>query len=765
LPQHQDHLTATLQDRYAIQREIGHGGMAVVYLARDLKHDRDVALKVLHPHLAEVLGRERFLREIRVAAQLHHPNLLPLYDSGEADGSLYYVVPYVEGGSLRERLTREIRLDLPTALQLGREVAEALDHAHRRKVIHRDIKPENILLDEGHAVVADFGVARAISEAVDSQLTQSGLLVGTPAYMSPEQVAEEPVDGRSDIYGLACVLFELLTGETPFEGKNPLAMLARRLTEPAPRLGERGIPAPPRLEETLACALARRPEDRFSTAAEFAQQLAAVATEITSPQRVSSGALGSHATWGSPQSECHAVAVLPFVNLSGDKENEYFSDGMAEEIINALTRVKGLRVAARTSCFAFRGKDLDAQTIARRLKVNSLVEGSIRKVGNRIRLTAQLVDAADGYQRWSQTYERTMSDVFALQEELARAIVRELPLSVSESADTRLVKPVTENLEAYTLYMRGRYFANKRTSDGLRAATDYFEQAIALDPSSGPAHSGLAACMSLRGFEEFGDLPPCESMPRAKAAALRAIEIDPASTEAHLWLGVIAMLFDWDREAAEVQLKMAAESGLNPIAQLWYAVFLATRQRHEESIALVLRAQALDPLSIPVHQTVARCYAWAGEHEKALNQLRATQQMEPHHPLTYAWFGRVFLGMGRFQDALSHVQRGMEVAGRLPLLLQLAGCAYGELGMHREAGEIIEELRQLASRRYVSAIYEAYVLVATGELDEAFRMFDRAVEQRSGLLALIYVSHEIASPAVKLDPRFAALLKKVRLDS
>ena len=451
MPEFQAQLTATLHGHYAIQREIGHGGMAVVYLARDLKHDRDVALKVLQPHLAEVLGRERFLREIRVAAQLHHPHLLPLYDSGDVGGSLYYVVPYVEGGSLRDRLRRETRLEIHVALQLTREVAEALDYAHRRKVIHRDIKPENILLDEGHAVVADFGVARAISEAVDTQITQSGLLVGTPDYMSPEQAGEEPVDGRSDIYGLACVLFELLSGATPFAGLTPLGVLARRLTEPAPRLSDLGISAPAGLEQVLACALARRPENRFATAGDFARQLAVVANETTRSLSTPAGTANPGITGGAGLSVRHSIAVLPFVNLSPDRENEYFSDGMADEIINALTQVKGLRVAARTSCFALKGKDLDVQTIAQQLKVNSLVEGSIRKSGNRIRLTAQLVDAADGYQRWSQTYERTMSDVFTLQEELAHAIGRELPLPGAGSAQPRLVKPVTENLAAYTL--------------------------------------------------------------------------------------------------------------------------------------------------------------------------------------------------------------------------------------------------------------------------------------------------------------------------
>jgi len=764
LPELQDQMTATLRGRYAIQREIGHGGMAVVYLARDLKHDRDVALKVLKPHLAEVLGPERFLREIRVAAQLRHPNILPLYDSGDADGSLYYVIPYVEGGSLRDRLNRETRLDIQVALQLTREVAEALDYAHRHKVIHRDIKPENILLDEGHAVVADFGVARAISEAADTRITQPGLLVGTPDYISPEQATEKPVDGRSDMYGLACVLFELLTGKTPFAGQTPLGVLARRLTEPAPRLGDRGISAPIRLEQALTCALARRPEDRFATAGEFAQQLAEIANEATQVPGTLVGAPSSSSSWGAGLCELHSVAVLPFVNLSPDRENEYFSDGMAEEIINALTQVKGLRVAARTSSFALKGKDLDAQTIAQRLKVNSLVEGSIRKSGNRIRLTAQLVDAADGYQRWSQTYERTMNDVFSLQEELAQAIVRELPLPGAGPVPPRLVKPVTENLEAYNLYMKGRYFVSRRTAENIRSAIRYFEQAIALDPSSAPVHSGLAACWSLLGFEEFGDLAPRDAMPQAKAAALRAIELDPSDTDARLWLGVITMLYDWEWAEAETQFRMATQSGLNSIAHLWYACFLAIMSRRDESLACVRRAELLDPISLPVNHTIARCYAWAGEYEKALEQLRATQQMDPHHPLTYAWLGRTYIGMGCFQDALTELQSGMVIAGRLPLLLQVTGCAYGRLGMYSKAREILEELRALPAPRYVSPTYQAYVLGAMGELDEAFGLFGCAMEQRSGLLAFLRVTQEMANPALTSDPRYITLLQQLRLD-
>jgi eukaryotic-like serine/threonine-protein kinase len=755
-------LSAALADRYVLERELGRGGMATVYLARDLKHERLVAVKILRSDIIAEVGTVRFLREIKLAAQLQHPHILPLYDSGtvepeSAPGEAprpFYVMPYVEGESLRARLSQQRRLPLRDVLRIGGEVADALDYAHRHNIVHRDIKPENILLEEGHALVTDFGVARAITAAGEEGLTAAGLLVGTPAYMSPEQViGEAEPDGRSDIYSLGCVLFEMLAGEPPFTAPSIEVMMARRFIESAPRLRTLGIEVPEAVEQVISRALCLARADRFPTAAAFAAALAANATPTAT----------AAVAPGSAPLERHAIAVLPFVNLSPERENEYFSDGMAEEIINALAQVKGLRVAARTSSFAFKGKDVDAQTIAHQLKVSSLVEGSVRKIGNRIRLTAQLVDAADGYQRWSHTYERTMSDVFALQEELAQAIVGALPLPTGASVDSRLVQPVTENLEAYTLYMRGRYFANKRTPDDLRAATGYFEHAIQLDPDSAPAQSGLAGCWSLRGFEEFGDLPPREAMPKAKAAALRAIDLDPAGTEARAWLGVVMMLHDWDWEGAEAQFKLATESAVNSVGHLWYACLLGITSRHEESIERILRAQALDPLYFPIQQTVARCYAWAGQYDKALEQLRTTQQMEPHHPLSYAWFGRVYLGMGRFQEALRELEKGMAVAGRLPLLLALAGGAYGRLGVLDKAREVLEELRQLSSQRYVSPMFEAVVLGGMGELDEAFQLYDRAVEERSGLLTFLRVTHEIPG-TVRSHPRFAALMKRLRLD-
>ncbi|MFQ5551316.1 MAG: protein kinase, partial [Gemmatimonadales bacterium] len=407
MPNQLEALRTALASLYTVERELGRGGMATVYLARDLKHDRNVALKVLRPELAASLGPDRFLREIRFVASLTHPQILPLHDSDECDGFLYYVMPFVEGGSLRSHMDREGRLPVDEALSIARAVTAALDHAHRRDVLHRDIKPENILLQEGQPLVADFGVARAISECCDD-LTGVGMTVGTPAYMSPEQAAaDEVLDGRSDLYALACVVYEMLTGEPPFAGVGPQQTMARHATEAARpiRMLRADVPAP--VEAVLAKALAKDPAHRHAYAREFGEALAVAAlqgdpgaTDVTAPSIRE-----------------HAIAVLPLVNASPEPENEYFSDGVTDELINALAQVEGLRVASRTSVFALKGEKKDVRSIAAHLGVSAVLEGTVRKAGNRIRVTVQLTDVSDGRHLWSEQYDRKMEDVFALQED------------------------------------------------------------------------------------------------------------------------------------------------------------------------------------------------------------------------------------------------------------------------------------------------------------------------------------------------------------
>src|SRR5690242_7685475 len=446
------HLQVALAKRYRLEREIGRGGMATVYLAEDLKHRRPVALKVLSPDLAASLGTDRFLREIEIAARLAHPHILSLHDSGEADGLLYYVMPYVEGESLRGRLNRERQLPLADALRISREVADALDYAHGRDVVHRDIKPENILFQSGHAVVSDFGIARAIRVAGVKRVTGTGIAVGTPGYMSPEQAGGgEQLDGRSDLYSLACVLYEMLAGDPPFTGWSAQAILARQAIEPVPRLRAVRDTVPDWLEQVVVRALAKAPADRFATATEFIAALGKHGPVTTSPAL-------PLVRPPPPPAAANSIAVLPFLNMSAEPENEYFSDGITEEIINALSAVGSLRVASRTSSFAFKGATQDIRAIAEKLQVSAVLEGSVRRSDTKLRVTAQLISAADGFHLWSATYEREMKDVFAIQDEIARAIVNALKVKLTSEPRLALVEPHTDNVDAYALYLKARYF-------------------------------------------------------------------------------------------------------------------------------------------------------------------------------------------------------------------------------------------------------------------------------------------------------------------
>ncbi len=456
--------------------------MAVVFLAHDLRHDRQVALKVLRPEVSAEIGAERFLREIKMAAGLTHPHILPVFDSGEADGLLFYVMPSMEGRSLRERLDKERQLSLPDALRLTREVASALDYAHRHNVVHRDIKPENILLHEGAAMVADFGIGKALSDSGRS-ITQTGFAVGTPAYMSPEQSAGElGTDGRSDLYSLGCVLYEMLTGEPPFTGVTPQAIIAKRFVSPDPQGAH--DPRRPRGGRRRRVARARAhaggpvPHGRRV-------RRGACARSAATPARCRSGRAATR-----PATAPKAIAVLPLKNMSADPENEYFSDGMTEEIINALGKLPGIHVASRTSSFAFKGKEVDVGQIGEKLGVTTVLDGSVRKVGNRIRLTAQLIDVESGYHLWNETYDRQLEDVFAVQDEISRAIVDALRLRLG-SDQGQVVAP-TKNLEAYTLYLKGRFFFAKLSEPALRRSLDLFQQALLQDPALARAYAGIA---------------------------------------------------------------------------------------------------------------------------------------------------------------------------------------------------------------------------------------------------------------------------------
>src|SRR5512141_2288899 len=524
-------LRDALSQSYTIDRELGRGGMATVYLAQDVKHDRVVALKVLHPDLAASLGPDRFLREIKLAARLNHPHILPLFDSGNADGFLYYVMPYVEGESLREKLDRDQQLSIDEAVHHGRAIASALDYAHRQDVVHRDIKPENVMLYEGEAMVMDFGIAKAVSAAGADTLTQTGMMVGTPAYVSPEQAAGETnLDGRSDQYSLACMLYEMLSGERAFSGPTAQAVMAKRFTDTVKPLRSLRSGVPESVEHAVAKAMSTDVNARYRTTAQFAQALASgTMTTPTDTQTLPQQSVSS----------AKSVAVLPFANMSADPENEYLADGIADEIISALTKIQSLRVTSRTSSFSFKGKNEDIGEIGKKLKVSTVLEGSVKKMGNKLRVTAQLVNVADGSNLWSERYDREIEDIFEIQDDISQSIVKALRVILTEGEKKQIAKVRTDNVQAYDYYLRGRQYLHQLRRKSLEYARQMFNKAIEIDPDYARAYAGVAdACSMLYTYLDAREF----NLRQADIASRKAMELDPELAEAHVARGLAVSL-------------------------------------------------------------------------------------------------------------------------------------------------------------------------------------------------------------------------------
>ncbi len=720
--------------------------MATVYLAQDRKHHRPVAIKVLKPELAAALGPERFLREIETAARLNHPHILPLHDSGEADGFLYYVMPLVEGESLRGRLDREKQLSLEDALQITREVADALSYAHSHDVVHRDIKPENILFQAGHAVVSDFGIARAITAAAAGEkLTETGITVGTPAYMSPEQATgSERLDGRSDIYSLACTLYEMLAGETPFTGPTAESVLHQHLAGEPPLVTAIREAVPGHIAQAIRRGLAKTRADRFATAAQFAQ---ALASNVAAPAARQAPALKS-------------IAVLPFADMSAEPGNEYFGDGMAEEIINALTGLGSVRVAARTSSFAFKGQNVDIRTIGERLNVGAVLEGSVRRAGSRLRITAQLISVADGYHLWSQRYDRDLADVFAIQDEISRAIVDTLKIKLLGAESTTLVQPATDNLDAYNLYLKGRYFWTQR-GEGLFKGLECFTQAIEKDPDYPAALAGIADCNNLLAW--YGLASPGDAFARARPAALRAVAIDGACAEAHTSLAYIKMFHDWDWAGAEREYLRAME--LKPgyaTAHHWYSEYLLAAGRFDEAIAEAKRAQESDPLGLILHALIGLAYYFARRYDEAIAECERTIDMGPSFLPTHLWLGLAYQQVGRKEDAVQVYQRAASFPSAGQFLLGFLGHAQGVAGHHRDAERTLDELHALAGRAYVSPFSIALVHLGLGAREESQAWLEKASEERS--CWLVWLGVDPMFDSLRTEPRFQAILSRMGLD-
>jgi serine/threonine-protein kinase len=731
-----------LASRYAVERALGQGGMASVFLAEDLKHGRQVAVKVIRPELTLTIGMDRFLREIGIASRLSHPHILPVYDSGEASRLMYYVMPYVAGESLRMLLDRVTRLEVDEAVQIASEVAGALAHAHAHHVIHRDIKPANILLSDGHAVVVDFGVARAIGDVGRESITAPGIAVGTPSYMSPEQASgERQLDGRSDIYSLGCVLFEMLVGEPPYTGPSTHAVIAKCFSQPTPSARAERRKVPIHVDRAIARALAKVPAERFSTATEFADALS------------DPGALP-------PPPAPTSIAVLPFVNLQGDQEDDYLSDGITEEIISALSKLQGLRVAARTSSFAYKGTSESIPRIGTELGVAAVLDGTVRRSGDRLRVSAQLTNVSEGYPLWAEQFDREMEDVFAIQDEIAGAIVATLKGRLAAERRERIVKRYTENVEAYELYLKGRYVEKTRRPAGFAKGIEYFEQAIAKDPHYALAHAGLADSHTLLAWYRF--LAPHEAFPKANIAAMRALDIDELLPEAHTAQAQVRFYYEWDWNGAERAFSRALELNPNDATALHlYAEYLASQRRLNEALAHVQRGHMLEPLSPTINAGLGWMHYFCRDYGQAIEHFRSTLELDPEYVFLHWFLGQCYLLSGEYDTAVDTLRRGLEVSDGHPGMAAYLSYACGRAGDRAEASVLLDSLVQQAVEHYVPSDYLAVAHVGLGQLDDAIRWLERACRERA--LHLVFLDVDPLFDELRADERFTRILQNLGL--
>ena len=747
-----DELQTALGTGYKVERELGGGGMSRIFVADESGLGRKVVIKVLPQEMRANMSVERFLREIQVAAQLQHPHILPLLTAGTTLSSPFFTMPLVQGEPLDVRLNRDGALPVRETVRLLREVASALAYAHEQGVVHRDIKPANIMLSGDSAMVTDFGVAKALNAGGSDKvgtLTVAGFSLGTPAYISPEQAAADPdADHRSDIYSFGAMAYELLSGQTPFGARSPQRLFAAHLTESPKPLDDLrpGLPAP--LVSLVMRCLEKDPADRPATAREIVRALDLLATPS-----------GSFGGTGQRVAEKHqpSIAVLPFSNLSSDPENEFFSDGVTEEILNTLAALPGIRVAARTSSFAFKGERGHVQEIGQQLGVESVLEGSVRKAAKRVRISAQLVNVSDGCCLWSEQYDRDLEDIFAIQDEIARTIVGHLRVRISGGRHMTVEGRRPDTVEAYELYLRGRHCWNQRGM--LPKAMRYFQQSLQKDPDYALANHGLADAYGVLGLYAFARADTV--MPRARQLAERAVALEPGLAEAHTTLGFIQTLA-WDWKAAERSFLRARELNRRyALAYSFSAWLFTTLGRGAEAVDAARHAQSLDPLSPVTNGILALVLYHTRDYSEAIRQSERVLDLEPNSFLALMASSLSYSEKGQSAEAIRAAERGVSLSPEVLFLRALLGAAYAKGGQADGAHVILADLERRAKTQYVAPVLQSWILAQLGETDRAFDALEKAYAERACTLGLgmrfpLYDS-------LRDDPRFSQLFGKLGL--
>jgi serine/threonine protein kinase/Flp pilus assembly protein TadD len=733
---------------YKILEKIGEGGMGVVYKAEDTKLRRTVALKFLPPELMRNQeAKERLIQEAQAAAALDHANICTVFEINESDGKTYISMAFIEGQSLKEKIAVD-PIKIEEALDIAIHTAEGLNEAHENGIVHRDIKPANIMLTKkGQVKIMDFGLAK-LTWGVD--LTKTATIMGTVAYMSPEQASGEKVDHRTDIWSLGCVLYEMLAGQRPFQSTHDQAAIYSILNEEPEPIASLRKDLPVGFEMILYACLQKDPRNRYRDMGALLSDLKSIDLEDKTQVLTAVKVID----------EPPSIAVLPFVNMSADPENEYFSDGLSEAVINSLTKIRGFKVVARTSAFSFKGKDVDIRDIGKQLDVNKVLEGSVQKAGNRLRITAQLIDVEDGYHLWSECFDRNMDDVFTIQDEISLAIVDNLKIKLLKGEKTKLIKRYTNDSEAYSFYLKGRYFYNKRTEEDMKRSVEYFERALKKDQKFALPYAGLADTYATFGFYHWW--PFEEARSKSKEFALKGLEVDDTVGETH---GAYASYLAWSEyrwAEAEKEFEKAIElSPSNVEARHMYAHLLECTGRFDEAIAEMGMALELEPLSINLNHCMGNILFFSGDSDGAIDLFQKTIEMDPGFPLQYFWLGRVYLHIGELQEAIEIFEKGTKFPEVNAIVSGGLGLAYALAGRDEEAQKILSQLEKLSKEKYVDTYPFAYIYIGLGDKDKAFEYLEKSFE--IGDMYLLYLPIDPLFKELHNDPRFEALLKKMGL--